>query len=46
MTGFTTTAHLHFNVKIPSAEKGLISTKIEFESGFKGENLKRNDIVK
>lgn len=46
MTGFTTTPHLHFNVKIPTANNGLISTKIEFLSGIKGEDLKRNMRVK
>jgi murein DD-endopeptidase MepM/ murein hydrolase activator NlpD len=46
MTGFTTTPHLHFNAKIPTEEHGLISTKIEFESGVKGEDLKKNDRVK
>lgn len=46
MTGFTTTPHLHFNAKIPTVEHGLISTKIEFESGVKGEDLKKKDRVK
>ncbi len=46
MTGFTTTPHLHFNVKIPTNEYGLISTDIEFESGIKGESLKKGDLVK
>ncbi|WP_169719521.1 M23 family metallopeptidase [Olivibacter sitiensis] len=46
MTGFTTTPHLHFNAKIPTEENGLISTKIEFESGVKGEDLKKKDRVK
>lgn len=46
MTGFTTTPHLHFNAKIPTDKNGLISTKIEFESGIKGEDLKKKDRVK
>lgn len=46
MTGFTTTPHLHFNVKIPTNEHGLVSTDIEFENGIKGEHLKKNDKVK
>lgn len=46
MTGFTTTPHLHFNAKTPTEEYGLISTKIKFESGVKGEDLKKNDRVK
>lgn len=46
MTGFTTKPHLHFNVKIPTEEYGLISTKIEFDSGVRGEDLKIKDRVK
>lgn len=46
MTGFTTEPHLHFNVKIPTKENGLISTNIEFINGVKGSELKRNKIVK
>ena len=46
MTGFTTTPHLHFNVKIPTKEYGLISTPIEFENGLKGEDLTRKMKVK
>ena len=46
MTGFTTRPHLHFNVKIPSRDNGLISTEIEFYNGVKGRELKKNDIVK
>ncbi|MCC9165237.1 M23 family metallopeptidase [Pontibacter harenae] len=45
MTGFTTTPHLHFNVKIPSDKNGLISTDIEFENGIKGKDLKKKDRV-
>jgi len=45
MTGFTTTPHLHFNVKIPDKENGFKSTEIEFENGIKGKDLKRNDVV-
>ncbi len=46
MTGYTTKPHLHFNVKIPTNESGLISTAIEFVNGIKGEDLKKNDKVK
>ncbi len=46
MTGFTTTPHLHFNVKTPTEEHGLISTEIEFESGVKGKDLKKKHLVK
>lgn len=37
MTGFTTTPHLHFNVKIPSEKYGLISTTIEFDGEIQGQ---------
>lgn len=46
MTGFTTIPHLHFNVKIPTDENGLISTPVEFDIGIKGEDLKRKNKVK
>lgn len=46
MTGFTTTPHLHFNVKVPTKEHGLISTEIEFENGIRGKDLKQKDYVK
>lgn len=46
MTGFTDTEHLHFNVRIPTKEQGLISTGIEFENGIKGIELKQHDVVK
>jgi murein DD-endopeptidase MepM/ murein hydrolase activator NlpD len=46
MTGFTTTPHLHFNVKIPSEKNGLISTDFEFENGVSGKDLKKKNRVK
>ena len=46
MTGFTTRPHLHFNVKIPSEENGLISTEISFDNGLNGRDLKKNVVVK
>ncbi len=46
MTGFTTIAHLHFNVKSPSEAHNLVSTEIDFENGIKGKDLKRDDWVK
>lgn len=46
MTGFTTIAHLHFNVKYPTEEYDLVSTDIEFENGISGQDLKREDLVK
>lgn len=45
MTGFTSSPHLHFNVKRALASK-LISEKIDFIEGYKGVNLKKNSIVK
>ncbi|MET0465927.1 MAG: M23 family metallopeptidase [Chitinophagaceae bacterium] len=45
MTGFTTTPHVHFNVKIPTERIGLVSTDIEFDNA-EGRLLKKNDIVK
>ncbi|WP_303315411.1 M23 family metallopeptidase [Flavivirga abyssicola] len=45
MTGFTTIPHLHFNV-LKATPTGLISEKISFIEGYKGVNLKKNDIVK
>lgn len=45
MTGFTTTPHLHFNVKIPSETNGLISTDFEFENDIKVIDLKKKDKV-
>jgi murein DD-endopeptidase MepM/ murein hydrolase activator NlpD len=45
MTGFTTTPHLHFNVRIPTEKIGLASTDIQFEN-TDGKSLKKNDIVK
>lgn len=46
MTGFTTSPHLHFNVKIPTEEHGLISTEIEFENGMSGGELRKKNRVK
>ncbi len=46
MTGFTTRPHLHFNVKIPSKENGLISTAIAFDIGLEGRELRKNNVVK
>lgn len=34
MTGFTTTPHLHFNVKKPDEKNGLISTDVQFENSI------------
>jgi murein DD-endopeptidase MepM/ murein hydrolase activator NlpD len=45
MTGFTNSPHLHFNVKRAS-ESDIISEKINFIEGYKGEELKVNSIVK
>jgi len=45
MTGFTTTPHLHFNVKIPSETNGLVSTDFEFENDIKVIDLKKKDKV-
>lgn len=46
MTGYTTTPHLHFNVKIPTEDRGLISTPVEFENGIRGEQLKKGHQVR
>jgi murein DD-endopeptidase MepM/ murein hydrolase activator NlpD len=47
MTGFTSIAHLHFNVLIPSPPKdGFKSVPIEFIENYSGTRLKINDIVK
>jgi murein DD-endopeptidase MepM/ murein hydrolase activator NlpD len=46
MTGYTTTPHLHFNVKVPTREHGLVSTEIDFENGMQGKDLKKGDWVK
>lgn len=46
MTGFTTIPHLHFNVKIPDEQYGLISTDIQFENGMTGKDLTNNNNVK
>ncbi len=41
MTGFTTTPHLHFNVKVPDRRYGLISTETVFSNGLHGKELQR-----
>ena len=47
MTGFTSVAHLHFNVLIPCSPKdGFKSTPIEFIEHYSGNSLRINDIVK
>lgn len=46
MTGFTTVEHLHFNVKIPSATNGLISTEYTFDNAVDASTLKKGDVVK
>jgi hypothetical protein len=47
MTGFTSVAHLHFNVLIPCPPKdGFKSTPIEFIEHYNGNSLRINDIVK
>ena len=47
MTGFTSIAHLHFNVLIPCPPKdGFKSTPIEFIEHYNGNSLRINDIVK
>ena len=43
-TGFTSIAHLHFNVLKPS-KNGMESIPIEFIEGYKGSNLKKGDFV-
>ena len=46
MTGYTTVAHLHFNVLKPDKKSGLVSTEVEFEEGYKGTELTENTTVK
>jgi len=47
MTGFTSIAHLHFNVLIPCPPKdGFKSTPIEFIEHYSGNSLRTNDTVK
>jgi len=47
MTGFTSIAHLHFNVLIPCPPKdGFRSTPIEFIEHYSGNSLRINDTVK
>lgn len=45
MTGFTTTPHLHFNVKVPDRRYGLLSTETGFENGLHGKELQRKQWV-
>lgn len=44
-TGFTDIEHLHFNVLKPN-QTGMESVKIEFKEGYKGIDLKKEDLVK
>lgn len=44
MTGYTDYPHLHFNVE-RCTQQGLISEKVNFIEGYKGEDLKRNSRV-
>ncbi|WP_298323909.1 M23 family metallopeptidase [uncultured Dokdonia sp.] len=46
MTGFTTVEHLHFNVKIPSATNGLISTEYTFDNAVDASTLKKGDVLR
>jgi murein DD-endopeptidase MepM/ murein hydrolase activator NlpD len=47
MTGFTSIAHLHFNVLVPCPPKdGFKSVPIEFIENYSGNKLKVNDVVK
>lgn len=47
MTGFTSIAHLHFNVLIPCPPRdGFKSVPIEFIENYSGNNLRIYDIVK
>ena len=47
MTGFTSIAHLHFNVLVPCPPKdGFKSVPIEFIENYTGNKLKENDVVK
>ena len=47
MTGFTSIAHLHFNVLIPCPPRdGFKSVPIEFMENYSGNKLRINDIVK
>ncbi|MGB5698553.1 M23 family metallopeptidase [Muriicola sp.] len=47
LTGQTTIEHLHFNTLIPeNSPGGMKSIPVDFEEGYKGKLLKRNDIVK
>jgi murein DD-endopeptidase MepM/ murein hydrolase activator NlpD len=47
MTGFTSIAHLHFNVLVPCPPKdGFRSIPIEFIENYSGNKLRTNDILK
>jgi len=47
MTGYTNIEHLHFNTLVPEhSERGLKSVPVEFVEGYKGGDLKKNDVVK
>ena len=47
MTGYTSIAHLHFNVLVPYPPKdGFKSIPIEFFEHYAGNNLRVNDIVR
>src|SRR5690606_10476797 len=45
MTGFTDIPHLHFNMKIPSDNYGLISVPVLFENGVSSEELQKGQWV-
>ena len=46
-TGWTSGEHLHFNVLVPvDDQNALQSIPIEFLEGYKGETIKRGDIIK
>ncbi|MFU8970519.1 M23 family metallopeptidase [Chryseobacterium wangxinyae] len=46
ITGYTTAAHLHFNVLVPKKGKSLVSVPFVFEKNIKGEDLRENMSVK
>lgn len=47
MTGQTDVSHLHFNSLVPvESNDGIKSIPVEFIEGYRGEDLKKNDIVK
>ncbi|WP_051205593.1 M23 family metallopeptidase [Salinimicrobium xinjiangense] len=46
-TGFSDTPHLHFNVMVPdTTADGFRSVPVDFTEGFKGEDLKKNVILR